>query len=57
VQRAVLVVRGSHANRAILLAHLPSLRVTFPLGTREVLAALADGRDPGGNGIVVMRTG
>jgi transcriptional regulator with XRE-family HTH domain len=57
VQRVVLVVRGSHANRTVLLAHLPALRVTFPLSTREVMSALARGRDPGANGIVVLRTG
>lgn len=55
VQRAVLVVSGSRANRDILRSHLPALRATFPLGTREVLAALADGRDPAASGIVVLR--
>jgi transcriptional regulator with XRE-family HTH domain len=54
VTRMVLLVRGSRRNRAILRDELPSMRQMFPLTTREVLAALGAGRDPGANGIVVL---
>lgn len=52
--RMVLVVRASTRNRLTIRANLVSLRETFPLATREVLAALREGRDPGGNGLVVL---
>jgi transcriptional regulator with XRE-family HTH domain len=52
--RTILLVHGSRANRAILRQHGAALRVAFPLGTASILAALADGRDPGGDGIVVL---
>jgi transcriptional regulator with XRE-family HTH domain len=54
VGRMVLVVRGTRANRQVLREMLPSLRATFPLGSREMLQALAVGRDPGADGLVVL---
>ncbi len=54
VQFVVLLVSGTHRNRQVLATHRASLRQRFPLGTREVLAALAAGRSPGGSGIVVL---
>lgn len=54
VERLILVVRDSRHNREVLRLTMPTLRQTFPLGTREVLAALRAGRDPGANGIVVL---
>jgi transcriptional regulator with XRE-family HTH domain len=54
VRRMVLVVRGTRGNRHVLRETLPSLRGTFPLGSREVLEALATGRDPGADGLVVL---
>jgi len=49
----LLLVRGSPRNRRIL-RDAGALRRAFPLPTRRVLAALAAGRDPGGNGIVIL---
>ena len=54
VRRMLLVVRGTHRNRQVLREMLPSLRGTFPLGSREVMEALAAGRDPGADGLAVL---
>ena len=53
VERMVLLVRDSKRNRAILRA-ADALRRSFPLETRAMMAALARGRDPGADGIVVL---
>jgi hypothetical protein len=50
----ILVVAGTNRNRAALRAAGPGLRERFPLGTREVMQALAEGRYPGGSGLVVL---
>jgi hypothetical protein len=49
----LLLVRGSPRNREIL-RHADALRRSFPLQTRRILASLAVGEDPGGNGIVIL---
>ena len=54
VDRAILLLARSRHNRELLRTQLPALRQSFPLGTREVLAALRAGRDPGANGLVVL---
>lgn len=54
VARLVIVVRGSHANRRAVAAADDLIRLSFPLGTRAVLAALRAGRDPGANGLVLI---
>jgi len=54
VDRVILLVADTRHNRAVLRDHLAALRATFPLSTREVLSALAYGRDPGGSGLVVL---
>jgi transcriptional regulator with XRE-family HTH domain len=54
VTRVVIVLQASHANRRAMREASELIRTDFPLGTREILAALAEGRDPGGNGIVVL---
>jgi transcriptional regulator with XRE-family HTH domain len=54
VDRAILLLARSRHNRELLRAQLPALRQSFPLGTREVLAALRAGRDPGANGLIVL---
>jgi hypothetical protein len=51
--RAILLMRDSRHNRRVL-AESPGLRRAFPLGTRQILAALRAGRDPGADGIVVL---
>jgi len=51
--RVMLLLRGTRHNRRVLVESA-GLRRAFPLGTRQILAALRVGRDPGGNGIVVL---
>ena len=53
LEHMILLVRGSKRNREILRG-ADALRRAFPLQTRPVLAALGDGRDPGGSGIVIL---
>jgi transcriptional regulator with XRE-family HTH domain len=52
--RLFVVVRGSNANRRALRSAEEVLKTALPLGTREVLAAPAAGRDPGANGLVIF---
>ncbi len=52
--RLIIVLRASRANRRAFDEARDAALVAFPLGTRAVLAALAQGRDPGGNGIVFL---
>ncbi len=53
LERLILLARGSRRNREIVRgAH--ALRRAFPRSTRATLAALAAGRDPGANGIVLL---
>ncbi|MGH2429477.1 MAG: helix-turn-helix domain-containing protein [Candidatus Limnocylindria bacterium] len=54
LDRMFIVVRGTNANRAALAAAAEILAADFPLGTRQVLAALRAGRDPGANGLIVL---
>ena len=51
--RAILLVADTRHNRAVL-ASIPDLDVEFPIGTHACLAALAKGRDPGGDCLVVL---
>ena len=53
LERMILLVRGSRRNREILRS-ADALRRAFPVETRKVLAALARGRDPGGDGLVIL---
>ncbi|MDP9270420.1 MAG: helix-turn-helix domain-containing protein [Chloroflexota bacterium] len=50
----VMVVRATHANRRALRLAGPGIEVDFPLGTRTVLKALAEGRCPEADGIVLI---
>jgi len=52
--RLVIVVAGSHANRRALADARSILAANFDLDTRRTLAALADGKDPGRDAIVVL---
>lgn len=52
--RLVLVVKGSHANRRLLRDAGLVLRDEFPIGAREGLRALADGRDPGADCLIAI---
>ena len=50
----ILLVADTVGNRRALAAHRESLRSSFRLDTRAVLAALRDGRAPTASGIVVL---
>ncbi|MEA2621229.1 MAG: hypothetical protein QOH61_139, partial [Chloroflexota bacterium] len=50
----ILLIQGSAANRRLLAGAASSLMDAFPNGTRLTLAALAVGRDPGRNTIVLL---
>jgi transcriptional regulator with XRE-family HTH domain len=52
--RLIIVLRASRANRRAFAEARDAALVAFPLATRAVLAALARGRDPGGNGIIFL---
>ena len=54
VGRVIVVVGATPANRRALAAAADVVGSDFPLGTRAVLHALSEGRDPGANGIVVI---
>jgi transcriptional regulator with XRE-family HTH domain len=53
--RLVLLLEDTHRNRGTLASARPELERSFPVRQRPMLAALARGRDPGGDGIVVLR--
>ena len=53
--RLVIVVAGSHANRAALAAARPTLIGSFDLDARRTLGELAAGRGPGRDAIVLFR--
>jgi transcriptional regulator with XRE-family HTH domain len=54
VGRLVLLLRKSDANRRALGTAGDVLTTGFPLSTRATLAAMAEGDDPGDNGIVLL---
>jgi transcriptional regulator with XRE-family HTH domain len=53
VKRLILLVADTRHNRAVLEAH-PELVGRFPVSTRACLLALRDGRDPGGDALVLL---
>ena len=53
VGRVILLVADTRHNRQ-LIARVPELARRFPVGTRACLAALARGRDPGGDCLVIL---
>lgn len=54
VDRLIVVVKATHANRRALRAAADLVETAFPLSTRRVMGALATGRDPGAHGIVIL---
>ncbi len=54
VDRVLLVVRGTHGNRAAVREYASPLRDAFPLMPRQALAALSAGRDPGGDALILL---
>lgn len=53
MRRVILLVADTRHNRLVLATH-PELLERFPITTRACLAALRDGRDPGGDAIVLL---
>ena len=54
VLRLLLLVAATHANRRALAGAEELVRGDFKTGTRSALAALAAGRDPGGDALVLL---
>ncbi len=52
--RVLLVVSASRGNRQAVREGLISLESAFPIPGRIALAALTDGRDPGGNALILI---
>ena len=50
----ILLVAETRTNRAVLRSISSGLTELLPNGTRDLLAALAAGRDPGASGIAFM---
>jgi hypothetical protein len=50
----VLLLANTRHNRLLLRDHDDALRADFPLPGRVLLLALANGRDPGGSGVVLV---
>ncbi|MGH2456104.1 MAG: helix-turn-helix domain-containing protein [Candidatus Limnocylindria bacterium] len=55
VDRILLVLLDSHANRRAVREGGEALRSALPLDGRAILPALRDGRDPGANGLLFLR--
>jgi transcriptional regulator with XRE-family HTH domain len=53
--RLILVVAANETNRRALRAGGPAVTDTFPVGTREALERLAQGHDPGGDALILLR--
>ena len=54
VSRIIIVVAATRTNRLALNAAADMVVSAFPQPTKAVLRALAEGRDPGANGIVII---
>jgi transcriptional regulator with XRE-family HTH domain len=54
IDRLILLLSATRANRAALGVAQDSLHRTFPVPARVALRALAEGRDPGGSAIIML---
>jgi hypothetical protein len=54
LDRVVILVAATRTNRTILREISDSVRSNYPIPSRQALDALVNGRDPGGNAIVVL---
>ncbi len=54
VQRLVVVVKASRANRRAIGVAADLVATAYPLGTRQVMRALARGEAPGSNGLALI---
>lgn len=52
--RLLVVLAGTHANRAALAQARPTLLPSFELDSRRLMRLLAAGQDPGRDGIVLL---
>jgi transcriptional regulator with XRE-family HTH domain len=55
--RLLILVADTQANRRAVQAVGAELRHSFPVAVRPMLAALAAGVDPGGDGLILLRSG
>lgn len=54
LDRMIIVVKATHANRRALREAGPAIADTFPATTRRLLAALAAGEMPPTNGVILF---
>ncbi len=54
IDRLIVLVSATNANRLALRTAEPILRQTYPLAGRRLLAALSAGLDPGANGVLFL---
>jgi transcriptional regulator with XRE-family HTH domain len=54
LERAIILVADTRANRSTLRLFGDSLRPNYPVSSKDARSALAAGRDPGGNAIIVL---
>jgi transcriptional regulator with XRE-family HTH domain len=54
MDRVLLLIADTRHNREVLRVIRASTLSAFPVPARSMLAALGEGRDPGGSGIVVL---
>lgn len=54
LERMMVVVKATHANRGALREAAPAIADTFPGSTRSVLATLSAGKMPPSNGVIVF---
>jgi transcriptional regulator with XRE-family HTH domain len=54
ISAVVLLLADTRHNRLVLREHGPALLVDFPVPGSAMTTALAEGRDPGGSGIVLV---
>lgn len=54
VERVILLLADTRWNRALVRAHRDRLLASFPIPADVALAALAAGRDPGGDAVILL---
>lgn len=54
LDRVIVLVAPTRTNRATLREVGDSIRTNYPISSRQALDALVNGRDPGGNAILVL---
>ena len=54
LNHVILLIAETRANRLALRVSATELGAAFPVSQRDCLRALHEGRDPGGNAIIVL---